>query len=64
MNASEFREMGTSDLSDKVTSLQENLFRLRCNKAVGQLTDTSALPDAKRDIARAKTILKEKLASQ
>lgn len=64
MKASEFREMGVGELQEKVTSLEENLFRMRCNKAVGQLTDTSALPAAKRDVARAKTILKEKLASQ
>lgn len=64
MKTSELRELGVSDLQEKVTSLEENLFKLRCNKAVGQLTDTSALPAAKKDVARAKTILKEKLVSQ
>ncbi len=59
MKASEFRQMSQEDLKAKIKNLEENLFRLRCNKTIGQLEDTSALSNAKKDIARAKTVLKE-----
>lgn len=59
MKAADFRQLSKDDLQAKVKSLEENLFRLRCNKTIGQLEDTSALKLARKDIARAKTILKE-----
>lgn len=64
MKASEFRELSTEDLKDKISSLEENLFRLRCNRAVGQLEDKCAIRVGRRDIARAKTILRQKLVAQ
>lgn len=60
MKASELRQLSSEELQLKVKSLEENLFRLRCNKTIGQLEDTSAMNKAKKDIARAKTILTEK----
>ena len=59
MKAADFRQLSEDDLRAKITSLEENLFRLRCNKTIGQLEDTSVLKLARKDIARAKTILKE-----
>ncbi len=59
MKASEFRQLSKEDLKAKIVSLEENLFRLRCNKSIGQLEDTSALKIASKDIARAKTVLNE-----
>ncbi|MBU2512438.1 50S ribosomal protein L29 [bacterium] len=59
MKAAEFRQLSEEDLKSKIRNLEENLFRLRCNKTIGQLEDTSALKQARRDIARAKTILGE-----
>ncbi len=59
MKASEFRQLSKDDLKNKVKSLEENLFRLRCNKTIGQLEDTSVLVLARKDIARAKTVLSE-----
>ncbi len=59
MKASEFRQLSKDDLKNKIKSLEENLFRLRCNKTIGQLEDTSALIIARKDIARAKTVLNE-----
>ena len=59
MKASELRQLSKEDLKAKVVSLEENLFRLRCNKSIGQLEDTSALKIAYKDIARAKTVLNE-----
>lgn len=59
MKASELRQLSQDDLKAKVKSLEENLFRLRCNKSIGQLEDSSAIKAARRDIARAKTVLNE-----
>ncbi|NQU65541.1 MAG: 50S ribosomal protein L29 [SAR324 cluster bacterium] len=59
MKASEFRQLSKEDLKAKIVSLEENLFRLRCNKSIGQLEDTSVLKIACKDIARAKTVLNE-----
>ncbi|MBU3915044.1 50S ribosomal protein L29 [bacterium] len=59
MKASEFRQLSKDDLKNKIKSLEENLFRLRCNKTIGQLEDTSVLVLARKDIARAKTVLNE-----
>lgn len=59
MKASDFRQLSKEDLKAKIVSLEENLFRLRCNKSIGQLEDTSAITAARKDIARAKTVLNE-----
>ncbi|MCP4294472.1 MAG: 50S ribosomal protein L29 [Proteobacteria bacterium] len=59
MKVSELRQLPEIDLTAKISSLEENIFRLRCNKAIGQLEDTSVITKARRDVARAKTILKE-----
>jgi large subunit ribosomal protein L29 len=61
MKAAELRQLSEEDLKSKIKSLEENLFRLKCNKTIGQLEDTSALKMAKKDIARAKTIQRESL---
>ncbi len=59
MKISEFRQLSDEDLKAKVISLEENLFRLRCNKTIGQLEDTSVIKKARKDIARAKTVINE-----
>ena len=59
MKIGELRRLSESELKAKVASLEENLFRLRCNKTIGQLQDTSTIRKARRDIARAKTALNE-----
>jgi large subunit ribosomal protein L29 len=53
------REMGSEQLKHKEHELQEQLFRLRLQKAVGQLDNGLKLREVRRDIARVKTILKE-----
>ena len=60
MKAAELRQLSETELQAKVTELQENLFRLRCNKAVGQLEDGSVINIARKDIARTLTVLNEK----
>ena len=60
MKATEMRILSADELAGKVTAWEEELFRARCEKVVGQLTATHAIPDLRRRIARGKTILTEK----
>ncbi len=60
MKAGKVREMGTEELQTKVLELQEQLFRLRVQKSIGQLDNAIKLRETRRDIARVKTVLREK----
>ncbi len=62
MKAEKVRELNLDELKNKVQELQEQLFRLRLQKTIGQLDDASKLRLIRRDIARVRTILKEKQA--
>ena len=60
MKAHEMRSLANEELASRLTGWEEEYFRARCNKAVGQLQNTNVLPSLRHDIARAKTILNEK----
>lgn len=60
MKAKEMREMTNDELNAKLSTLKADLFKLRFNHAVGQLTNTSQLTTVKKDIARIKTIIRER----
>ena len=60
MKAVKVREMGTEELKTKVLELQEQLFRLRVQQSIGQLENAIKLRETRRDIARVKTVLREK----
>ncbi|HEY8390589.1 MAG TPA: 50S ribosomal protein L29 [Clostridia bacterium] len=60
MKAKEVHEMTNDELTAKLSSLKSELFYLRFNHAVGQLSNTSQLTAVKRDIARVKTVLRER----
>ena len=60
MKPSKVREMGTEELRTKERELQEQLFRLRVQQSIGQLENAIKLRETRRDIARVKTVLKEK----
>jgi large subunit ribosomal protein L29 len=64
MKPSAIREMGAEELQHKQTELQEQLFRLRVQQSIGQLDNNLKLRETRRDIARVKTILKEKQVSR
>lgn len=64
MKINEIRQLSKEDLIAKISTLEENLFRLRCNKTIGQLEDTSVIKTARKDIARAKTVLNENKRSE
>ena len=60
MKPAKVREMGLDELKTKVVDLQEQLFRLRVQKSIGQLDNAIKLREIRRDIARVKTVLREK----
>jgi large subunit ribosomal protein L29 len=60
MKASKVREMGADELHAKERELQEQLFRLRVQKSIGQLDNAIKVREVRRDIARIKTVLKQK----
>jgi large subunit ribosomal protein L29 len=60
MRPEQIREMSVDGLRSKVLELQEQLFRLRFQKSIGQLENALKLRETRRDIARVKTVLKEK----
>ena len=58
MRKNQFSEMSAAELNDKVVELKKELFNLRFQLATGQLQDTMAIANTKREIARAKTALR------
>lgn len=60
MKASELREMTMEELDRKVNELKQELFNLRFQLATGQLDNPSRIKLVKRDIARTKTVIREK----
>ena len=60
MKAKDFRLLSEGELLEKERQLSEELFNLRFQHATGQLENVIRIPQVKRDIARVKTILKEK----
>jgi large subunit ribosomal protein L29 len=61
MKAKELRQLSEGELLLKEKELGEELFNLRFQHATGQLDNVMRIPQVKRDIARVKTILKEKV---
>jgi len=59
MKASEYRERTLEELHQTALDLKQDLFNLRFQHATGQLDDTSRLAQAKRNLARVRTIIRE-----
>ncbi len=59
MKASEMRQMDNAALEAKVKELKAELFNLRFQLATGQLENTMAIRNVRRDIARAKTLIRQ-----
>ena len=64
MKAAELRQKDVAGVQAEVKALQKAHFGLRMQKATQQLNNTATLRQARRDIARAKTILVEKQAAK
>ena len=60
MKASEIRKMSAAELEEKLTGLKKDLFMLRMQHATNQLDNPMQLNAVKKDIARVKTIIREK----
>ncbi|KUK12901.1 MAG: 50S ribosomal protein L29 [Moorella sp. 60_41] len=60
MKASELRELTTEELARKVLDWKQELFNLRFQQATGQLDNPMRLREVRRNIARAKTIIRER----
>jgi large subunit ribosomal protein L29 len=60
MKAKDLRFQSEGELVEKERELNEELFNLRFQQATGQLENLMRIPQVKRDIARVKTILREK----
>ena len=62
MKPDKVREMSADELRTKERELQEQLFRLRFQKSLGQLDNGLKIRETRRDIARVKTVLRQKQA--
>ena len=60
MQAKEVREMNADELTVKLDDLKKDLFNLRLQHATNQLDNPIKIADVKRDIARVKTIMRER----
>ncbi len=61
MKPTELREMNIDELHQKEKDLSAELFNLRFQLATNQLENPMSLPRARKDLARVKTIIVEKL---
>ncbi|SDW90625.1 LSU ribosomal protein L29P [Marininema mesophilum] len=60
MKAKELFDMTTAEIEQKLTSLKEELFNLRFQAATGQLDNPARIRQVRKDIARAKTVVRER----
>ena len=60
MKASDFRNLTTAEIEQKIAGFKEELFNLRFQIATGQLDNPTQVRDVRRRIARAKTIVRER----
>ena len=56
MKVEDIRAMSPDQMDDAVANLKKERFNLRFQRATGQLENTSRMREARRDIARIKTI--------
>ncbi|MFA9440066.1 MAG: 50S ribosomal protein L29 [Rhodocyclaceae bacterium] len=64
MKSNDLRAKSTSELNDELVALLKEQFSLRMQHATQQLTNSAQLGRVRRDIARVRTILREKAVAQ
>ena len=64
MKANEVRKMSPTELETKLSDLKKDLFTLRMQHATNQLDNPIKISQVKKDIARVKTIIREKQLEQ
>lgn len=60
MKASDIRNLTSAEIEQQVTGFKEELFNLRFQLATGQLDNPTRIRDVRKEIARAKTVLRER----
>ena len=60
MNVKEIREKTVAELNETLDSLKKELFRLRFQNAINQLENPMRISAVKKDIAKVKTVLRER----
>ncbi len=60
MYVDEIREMSTEEILDAVEDLKVEMYTYRVQKETGELQDTTLFRKARRDVARLKTVLRER----
>jgi large subunit ribosomal protein L29 len=60
MKVGDIRELSVDELRAREKDLDDQLFRLRIQKSMGQLEAPAKVRDVRKDLARIKTILREK----
>ena len=64
MKVGEIRELSVDELQGREKDLDDQLFRLRIQKSMGQLEAPRKMRDLRKDLARIKTILREKASTK
>jgi large subunit ribosomal protein L29 len=64
MKTEDVRRMTVDQFDDEVLKLKKEQFNLRFQRATGQLENTSRVREVRRDIARIKTIARQKRTAQ
>jgi large subunit ribosomal protein L29 len=64
VKARELKDLSEAELRQKVQDFTAELFNLKFQHATGQLENTERLGQARKDLARVKTILREKILVQ
>ena len=64
MKTADARAMTVDQLDDEVLKLKKERFNLRFQRATGQLENTSRVREVRRDIARIRTVARQKRAPQ
>jgi large subunit ribosomal protein L29 len=60
MKAAELRDLGADELSVRERELADQLFRMRIQKSMGQLEAPDKIRLVRRDLARVKTVMRQK----
>ncbi len=64
MKAREIRDMEEAELAKHVATLRKDVFGLRFANATGELDDTAGMGRARRDLARALTVTRERASAR
>jgi large subunit ribosomal protein L29 len=64
MNAADLREMNIDELVEALADAKEELFNLRFQLATNQLDNTARFKEVKKDIARIRTVMRERESTE